>query len=218
MLTPQEQADVRRSVENVQQVVGKQLDSNRNQSFAVTFVSTLQRGVDGVVQAAIDQGVRFDCKAGCSHCCSVRVEALEPEIFQIVRRIRTLPQADIERLTARLKEYAASARGVSALDHRIECAFLKENLCSIYEFRPAVCRKAHSFDVEKCKSRSPAIPARLDIALQSEVLIKGTAKGYRQSKLAASAHNLGLAVLIALTDATAESRWYRGEAVFGDIA
>ena len=41
----------------------------------------------------------------------------------------------------------------------------------------------------------------------------GTAAAYRQVGLPASPHELLSAVLAALTDASAEARWHKGEAV-----
>ena len=83
--------------------------------------------------------------------------------------------------------------------------------------RPAACRKVHSFDVKKCESAGAEIPHSLEVILKSETLMKGTANAYQQAKLPASGHDLGQAVLLALTDETAESRWYGGELVFNGI-
>ena len=88
MLSPEEQAEFFDAAEKVQQTVLHHLNTNRSRTYAITFISNLQRGVDNVVQAAIDKGQKFDCKAGCSYCCSVRVEALEPEIFQIASELK----------------------------------------------------------------------------------------------------------------------------------
>lgn len=216
MLSPEEQAEFLSAIETVQQVAFSHLSANRSRPFAITFISKLQRGVDQVVHTAIDQGQKLDCRAGCSHCCNVRVEALEPEIFQIVRELKKLSPEKFEEIILRLKNHAAMAKGVSVWDHRIKCPFLTENLCSIYPVRPAVCRMAHSFEVEKCEASSAEIPQSLNIVLKSEALMKGTAEAYRKVDLPASGHELGQAVLLALTDETAESRWYEGQSVFNE--
>lgn len=217
MLSPEEQAEFLRAIENVRQAAQRHLSANRSLPFAITFVSNLQRGVDHVSRAAADQGPTFDCKAGCSYCCHVRVEVLEPEVFQIVEELKKLPQQEFEALIERLRKHAETAKGVAVLDYRIMCPFLKENLCSIYHVRPAVCRKGHSLDVEKCKTPGAEIPQSLEVVLKSEALIKGTADAYRRVNLSASQHELGQAVLLALTDETVMSRWFNGEKVFNDI-
>jgi len=217
MLSAEERAEVLRVAEKVQQTALHHLSSNRSRSFAITFISNLQRGVDHIVQAAIDQGLEFDCRAGCSYCCNVRVEALAPEIFQISMELKKHSLEYVEELIERLRKHSAATKGVSVLNHRIPCPFLKENLCSIYHVRPTVCRKAHSFDVEKCERPGSEIPESFDVLLKSEALMKGTSDAYRQRKLSASGYELGQAVLLALTDETAELRWFRGEDVFNEV-
>lgn len=217
MLSREEQAEFLSAIERVRQAALRLLNANRSMPFALALISKLQLGVDQVVDAAIDQGQKLDCKAGCSHCCSVRVEAIEPEIFRIADELKKFSPEKLAALTARLQQHAARAKGVSVWDHHIQCPFLTQDLCSIYPFRPAVCRMAHSFDVEKCRVSGSEIPQSLNIVLKAEALMKGTADAYCQADLSASGHELGQAVLLALTDETAESRWYHGELVFKEI-
>ena len=214
MLNPEEHAEFLSAVEKVRQATLHHLESNRTRPFIISFISNLQRGVDSVVRAAIHEE-QLDCKARCSYCCHVRVEALEPEIFQIAKELKKLLPEKLDELTGRLRSHAATINGVSVFDHRIPCPFLEDELCSIYPIRPAVCRKAHSFDVEKCKSPGSEIPQSLEVALKSEALMKGTADAYHRINLPASGHELGQAVFLALTDKTTESRWGAGEEVFG---
>jgi uncharacterized protein len=215
ILSPEEKSEVLRAIETVRQTALLHLTSNKSMTFAIGFISNLHRGVDQVVQAAKDQGLNIDCKAGCSYCCNYRVEALAPEIFQIARELKKLPQKSIDKIIERLLKHAGTVKDVSVWDHHIGCPFLADHLCTIYEVRPAVCRKAHSLDVDRCKLPGSDIPGSLEIALKSEALIRGTADAYNQVKLCASGHyELGQAVLIALTDKTAELRWFGGELVF----
>ncbi|MCE9633597.1 MAG: YkgJ family cysteine cluster protein [Methylophilales bacterium] len=214
LLSPEEQAGYYAAVEKVQNSVASQLSANPSKTFAITFVSNVQRSVDMVSQQAISQGEQFDCKVGCSHCCHVRVEAIEPEIFQIAHELNKLPSVELASLIERLQKHAILAKDLSVQDHRIPCPLLKDNLCSIYPVRPAACRKVHSYDVEKCKTRGSEIPESLEVILKSETLMKGAAEAYRQVNLPASGHELGQALLLSLTDETAEARWYGGEMVF----
>lgn len=216
MLSSAEQADFMRATETVQQVALSHLNANRSLPFAITFIAKLQHAVDQVARTAVDQGQKLDCRAGCSHCCSVRVEALEPEIFRIAREVKKLAPEAFASLIARLQNHAAMAKGVSVWNHRIACPFLTENLCSIYPVRPAVCRMAHSFDAEKCAVSGAEIPQSLNLVLKAEALMKGTSGAYGKAGMPASGHELGQAVLLALTDETAESRWYEGKSVFNE--
>ena len=217
MLSVEERAELLRAAEKVQQAAARHLSANPNKQYAITFVANLQRGVDSVMHTATDQGLHVDCKAGCSYCCHVRVQALDPEIFRIARELRKYSPEELQLLLARLQSHATVVKGVSIADHRTACPFLEDNMCSIYEVRPAVCRKAHSLDVEKCKLPGEDIPQSLDVILKAEALMKGTTDAYRQVDLSATGHELGQAVLLALTDETAESRWYAGEAIFDEL-
>ncbi|MEN6586512.1 MAG: YkgJ family cysteine cluster protein [Sulfuricella sp.] len=217
MLSSEEQADFLSALAAVERVALNQLSANRELPFAIAFIAKLQHGVDQVVHAAMDQGEKLDCRAGCSHCCNFRVEALEPEIFRIARELKKLSPEKLAELVGRLQSHAAMAKGVSVWDYRIACPFLAENLCSIYPVRPAVCRKAHSFEVGKCEIAGAEIPQSLNIVLRTEALMKGTANAYGKVGLPASGHELGQAVLFALTDETAESRWHEGRAVFDEV-
>lgn len=210
MLNDDEQSAYLNSIERVRQSAVNHLGSNRGISFAVDFVTNLHRSVDKIAQQAGDQGQQAECSPGCACCCSVRVEASEPEIFLIVRELRKRPDAQLAALVEHLRDRAATADDATL---RRDCAFLDEQLCSIYEVRPAVCRRAHSLSAEKCRSYAPEIPQNLSMLLGANALMHGTSKAYREVGLHSSPHELNSAVLLALTDETAEARWYEGESV-----
>lgn len=82
------------------------------------------------------------CKRGCSYCCYVGVQISGPEAKYIEHKtghkIRSLET------------------GVCDLNERRPCPFLKDNECSIYEYRPSVCRAFLSFSpVSHCQERTP---------------------------------------------------------------
>ncbi len=217
MLSPEERTELVRSTEKVRQAALNALTADRSGPFAIIFIANLQRGVDRVLQSALAAGLKVDCGAGCSHCCSARVEALDPEVFRIAAELKKRPGADLAALTARLREHAARAQGATAQTHRTACPLLEQNLCTVYDLRPATCRKAHSLDVRQCATPGADIPQSLDLLLKAEALSKGSADAYMQIGLAAAGHELGQALLLALTDPTAEVRWMKGEAVFDNI-
>jgi Fe-S-cluster containining protein len=208
MLSNDEQAAFLDAIDRVRQRATDHLDSNRDD--AVEFIANLHRAVDKVMQQSADSGAQTECRPGCACCCSARVEATEPEIFLIAREVRKLPAERGSAIVECLQKFAATADGAS----RIDCAFLDDHLCSIYEVRPAVCRRAHSLSAESCKRFAPEIPQNLDMLLRADALMKGTSAAYREAGLPASGHELCNAVLLALTDETAEARWLDGESVF----
>jgi uncharacterized protein len=219
VLTPEERAAFLQSAENVQRASASHLCSHPDEGSVVTFVQNLHQAVDRVVGAAVQQGARIDCQAGCSHCCNARVEAIAPEIFLIAGELARRSASALAELLDRLQSHT-SAPGQKALpwSHRPSCPFLENRLCSIYPVRPASCRKGHSADVGACEANAPTIPQHLEIVLGAEALQKGSAGAYRQRGFDGSAHELVSGVLLALTDPSAQARWYAGEPVFDRAA
>lgn len=180
---------------------------------AVRFITHLHRGVDEVAARAAAGGLVPDCHAGCAHCCRVRVEATDPEVLHIARGLRQLPAPRQAALRAALRAHVAG-QGAARPGHVQYCSFLVDQQCSIYALRPAACRKAHSLAVEQCAAHAAQIPQDLKLLTEAEALMAGTAAGYEQAQLPATAHELNAAVLAALSDDKAETRWYGGERVF----
>lgn len=98
------------------------------------------------------------CKLGCSHCCHQFILSVSVEVPYILRRLKQLP-ADklsiIEKNIADFVEYYNNNTPNGRTLDRIEgiydfnkkmakdmypCPFLIDNSCSIYDFRPIVCR------------------------------------------------------------------------------
>ena len=55
----------------------------------------IKREMDAVVQARFSRGAQADCKAGCSHCCHTRVEAMPAEVFRIARHVAARATEDV---------------------------------------------------------------------------------------------------------------------------
>ncbi|UXY13661.1 YkgJ family cysteine cluster protein [Chitiniphilus purpureus] len=217
MLSEQEQAAFLQATQAVQQAVHRQLQARRDGDAPVRFVINLQRGVDRVCDEAGASGAQPACRAGCSHCCHRRVAALEPEVFRIAQALAEAPQA-LPGWIAVLRWHAAAATAIPEGRYWLACPFLRQGLCAIYDLRPAVCRKGHSLDAAACAAPDgDTVPQRLDLIARAEAMINGTALGYRAAGLSAGSLPLGPAVLLALTDPTAQSRWLQGEAVFSGL-
>lgn len=207
-LNAAEKAELLRVAESVGQAAFQQLSAQRHPSQSILFVANLQRAIDDVVLGAKHHGGESDCSAGCNHCCYVRVEALQPEVFHIARELKAMPPEQLRDHTERLRAHATKMESHARTNYRIKCPFLVDEVCSIYSARPAVCRKAHSLDVAKCRTPDADIPQNIEIIMKSEALLKGTAAAYRKAGLAVTVADFGLAVLDALTDNQAEARWY----------
>jgi len=215
MLNDEEQLAFQKSVENVRVLAARHLKNARDAANAVQFVNNLHRGIDKIAHQAAVHGPKPECTAGCAYCCRARVEATEPEIFLICREIRKHPGDEIKTLVLQLQKRVEEDLGNRLNSNRPSCVFLVNNLCSIYEVRPAVCRRAHSLSVEHCKNFSAEIPQNLELILDAEALMKGTSAAYIGSSLQSSGQELSAAVLMALTNENIEARWFKGEVHLG---
>jgi hypothetical protein len=214
ILSADEKAEIVKAADGVRRAAILHLQADRSRTAVVAFVANLQRGVDKVVQSANHQGSGFDCRAGCSHCCHVRVEAFEAEIFRIAAELLKWPAGERAALLQRLHAHVEVTADAAREHPRTPCPFLADNRCAVYDVRPSVCRKTHSLDVEKCRQPPADIPESLEVVMKAEALMRGTRAAYREAGLPASGHELGQAVLRALRDETLEARWHAGEAVF----
>ena len=214
MLSPDEQVAVTDAIARVQQRAADHLASHRQADSVIQFVAQLHQAVDTLTQQALEAGRPIDCKAGCTYCCRARVEATEPEIFTIARSLKAGSAEALAARITRLQHHQALTAIDADATARPDCAFLDNQLCAIYEVRPAACRKAHSLSVADCQRGAAEIPQHLDLTLGAEVLMRGTANAYRQVGLVTTAQELCAAVLRVLADDTAEMRWLKGEPVF----
>lgn len=116
---------------------------------------------------SIEAGHAISCQKGCAACCRMLVPVSPPEAFALRDYVQTLPEAEQARLTQRfaVTRTALLARGLwnnliemgestnppddTALEPvnrayyalQLPCAFLDQEVCTIYEQRPAACRE-----------------------------------------------------------------------------
>jgi Fe-S-cluster containining protein len=199
-------------------MAAKGLAANRNKVYAINLMKTVHQKADALAeQVGKRPDVKFDCKPGCAYCCNHRIEALPAEVFLIARELNKLPADKLAEVTARLRAHAALARGLRPAQHRLTCPLLENSLCTVYEMRPYACRRFHSLDVEQCKDPEGVPPANEELNMKSAAVMIGMVEGYRKRLLPTHPHELGAALLVALEQADAEERWYRGEAVFEEM-
>lgn len=86
-------------------------------------------------------GLTVQCRSGCASCCRLMITVFPDEAALAVLAAR---DAGIELDREKLQRQALAAtvdewRGLSREDRT--CVFLRDEQCSIYEYRPAACRK-----------------------------------------------------------------------------
>lgn len=212
MLTDDERSAFLHSIARVRQRAAQVLRQSQGADDTVAFIAQLHRGLDTVAEQARTTGPQPACQAGCAHCCHLRVEATEPEVFHIAQYLRAQPAEALADALSALQRHVATAALNPTNPARQACSFLVDDRCSIYSVRPAACRKAHSLSAQHCAEQSATIPQNLRLLVDAEALMAGTALAYRDQPLPARAHELNAAVLAALKDPTAQARWYQGDA------
>jgi len=116
---------------------------------------------------SLESGKTLSCRKGCAACCRMMVPLSPPEAFALRDYVRTLPVERRQRIAERLAgtKSALLAHGLwrrllemgdtkqppddAALEPinreyyalRVACPFLEDEVCSIYEERPAACRE-----------------------------------------------------------------------------
>jgi len=215
MAAPLTPNDIRPYHMNQLNLVVKGLAHNRNRVYAINLVKSVHEKTDLLVeQISRKPEGQFDCRPGCTYCCSYRVEALPPEIFLIAAELRKLPADALAEVTTRLREHTAKAKGLRPEHHNLVCPLLVDSKCTVYENRPFSCRRFNSLDVEVCKDPNGSPPENEELNMKAAAVLNGTVEGYLKRRLPSYPHELGAALLKALGEPDLEARWFKGEQVF----
>ncbi len=164
------------------------------------------------------------CTRGCSYCCHSFVAITPPEAFRLAAAVRSGQASGMSAETVR--ERARPLIGVSPKDRiggKLACPLLVDGACSVYRFRPLVCRQATSLDVTVCidefegrnlDARIPISGVHMQHAGNAHITLLGA---MRALGISTDALELGAALDAALSEPDAEARWLQGEDVFKDV-
>jgi Fe-S-cluster containining protein len=99
-----------------------------------------ERLIAEVDQSGVDLAAHYRahvaCRAGCCSCCRHDLSVFEVEADAVRRAVLGLPEAH----RARIVEQAKRTRELKELGRRANCPLLVDSRCSIYRFRPIICR------------------------------------------------------------------------------
>ena len=162
--------------------------------------------------------VRVECERGCSYCCHLRVEIRPHEAFALAHHVQTKLGADARaRALARIERNLARIAGLAPQAHvraGIPCALLEDGACSVYEARPAACRKYYSVSRSVCRDAFNDTSAPLTGAIENETVrlagnavALGHAKGLEEAGYDTQLYELHFALNRALADPKAEKRY-----------
>ncbi len=95
------------------------------------------------------------CRAGCSHCCYLRVAAFPHEIISIYHFLnRTLTKEQRRETKNKIARQYKIVQPLSIDEHyttNIECPLLTDGRCSVYPVRPISCAGYHSMSETQCR-------------------------------------------------------------------
>jgi len=169
--------------------------------------------------------VGTECERGCAYCCHLRVEIRPHEAFVLAHHIQAkFTAAQREQALASIEENLKRIAPLSAEQHiraGIPCALLQDGACSVYEGRPATCRKYYSVSVDTCRAafQDTAAPLRGpieddNVRLAGNAVALGYAKGMEEAGFDSTQYELHFAVHRALTNPKAEKRYRDGKKAF----
>jgi Fe-S-cluster containining protein len=175
--------------------------------------------LDSTIQAF--EKVPIACKKGCSHCCHIWVSASAPELLSIAKIVRARGDEAIAKVREAHEATKQFDIGTRA-GHPYPCPMLKEDACTIYEFRPQGCRLAASGDAEIC-ARScrglsdEKVPVPKLNLMGRTVYAMAFAVALRRANLPYAAYEFNAGLARALDVADAEKKWLGGEDIFSDV-
>lgn len=176
----------------------------------------------------------YACRKGCSHCCHQSVMATAPEVLLAAKFLRdNLTEKEVAGLRIRIAARANRILGLSndeRMDGRIACAFLMDDICTIYPARPLQCRGGFSEDADYCESllvdreatQVAVAEGRLDgrYLLLPKMLYDsaqvGMAGALEKDGLNTEPLELTAAMAIALDDPNIAEKWLAGWPVFAN--
>ena len=130
------------------------------------------------------RGLHVPCAKGCSACCRYLVPLSAPELLRLERDLAALPDEARRGVLARLRrarhriieagppptatDAPAEAAGAWYAALEMDCPFLVDNACVIYEQRPIACRQhLATGDPKLCRGHRPGlgqcVPVPLDV-------------------------------------------------------
>ncbi|EPZ8357843.1 YkgJ family cysteine cluster protein [Enterobacter hormaechei] len=101
------------------------------------------------------QREKLACRAGCSHCCYLRVEAYDFEVDSIVQYVNTRIGSKTRiQIIEDLQQQFEVISKLTTNEHlytNVKCPLLLNGKCAVYPVRPVACAAYHSMNEQECK-------------------------------------------------------------------
>ena len=167
------------------------------------------------------------CRAGCAHCCHMRVHVTAPEVIFLAQFIReSFSEVQLQGLKSRLKEADRITSGMNDEEHgmaHVPCPLLVDHHCSAYEARPLECRGYVSMSADACRQASRNYDAwNVPLYYPQYSIFKNVQTGLLAALVGAGYDiellELTSALRIALDNPDAGEQWLAGKDVFRPAA
>ena len=197
-------------------------DADAMRTQVVRMYARIEREQGAVIASA---NLALACERGCNYCCHQRVEVRPYEAFVLAEHIRlrmsTAQQADVKTKLAANRARIAPLAPLQHTQTGIPCALLVDGICSVYEARPAACRKYYSLSVDTCRTAFACPTEPLNGPLEDDALrlagnavALGYARGVEESGRDANRYELHAALLEALVNPKSAKRYRNGKKAF----
>jgi Fe-S-cluster containining protein len=170
-----------------------------------------------------EHGIKLACGKGCAYCCHTYVSVLAPEVFRIASVIRTGAARRVSHETFEARAAETANKGHDARHGKqLPCALLVDGLCSVYQHRPMMCRKAASTAVDDCiatfngSGKGWTMPRINDTASRASLYALSIA--LLINNLPWQTLELSAALQVALRHDDAETAWLAGDNIFAGVS
>lgn len=208
------------------------ISRNRTPGGLASLVAGVIETMEALWSDLAPESPEYACRKGCSFCCHQSVMATAAEVVHAAKFLHdNLSESEVLRLRDRVATRARQADGMDndqRMDQRIACAFLMDDICTIYPVRPLQCRGGFSEDAEYCRNllenREETQDAVARGAIDGKYLLVpkmlydsaqvGMAGALKKDGLNSDPLELTAAMAIALGDRNIAEKWLRGWPVF----
>lgn len=202
------------------------LSEQINSANLLALTESVYQAIDGLLEAfihrAVSDGEKVDCKMGCHYCCSQAVFTNPWETARISHFLfHHKSREDRAEYLSRASEKDRSTSSMSMekiLVFKKFCAFLENQVCTIYPARPMACRIYLSRSLKSCMKdyRYPedtsSFPDLFDFPFHAgRMLNEGIAAWLRGQNIPVKEFLLETAIISAIRNNDFASEWLRGE-------
>ena len=190
----------------------------------ISAVETIVKSQIIPISAAYSVRPGAECRAGCAHCCQLRVVAFPHELTAIYLYIkRTYSSEKVQEIRKRIDEQFKIVSGFTEDEHfktNVQCPLLENNLCRVYPVRPLSCAGYHSMSEAICResnenpeitgTESGGIPMVVDIKWAQEIQVLAASQVIQSMGDDPEQYELIKGLYAIFHDPTVNQRWING--------